>query len=274
MPPSALNTTLKNSPEEYFDRIRFQVTRHFCIFCFILAMLAIPSSFLAKDRTTLIINATAFLLYAIPLVISTRTKKYVMAARIYICIAMVLLVANAIAANFDISLATTAWYFVYLVFAYLVLNFAWAVAVGIVAVTSVSVFATLRLLRLHALNPHLSQDSITIGSWLTLIVALVALLYLLTIYKRLRDVMFHEIVASDKEKSQLVGIMSHDMRNYLGAVQGIASLIQDDMESCSDKMVAQETINKTNLIDQATVNALQMVEGVVAVARDTVGNKI
>jgi hypothetical protein len=39
----------------------------------------------------------------------------------------------------------------------------------------------------------------------------------MSVFKKLWNELFGRVVTSDRQKSQLVGILSHDLRNYLGA---------------------------------------------------------
>jgi signal transduction histidine kinase len=254
--------------DEHFDDMRFRVTRNFCIFCFALALLAIPSSSFAKDRTTLIINSIGVFFYVIPMVIALKPGRYTLAAKCFICVAMTATFINAVAANLDISLPTTVWYFVYLVFAHLVLNLSWAIAVGGMGLVSVTIFSVLRHMGLNRVNPNLMDNSLVVGSPIALFVAFIALLYLLTVYKRLRDEMVKKLLESNREKNQLVGIMSHDLRNYLGVINPISSIIRDTMKDCTDQQIARETISNLTLVEQASSQAMKMVTEVLEVTRN------
>ena len=115
-------TELTGGPDEYLVTIKNRVTRHFCIFYFVLAVLAVPSAYLGRPAQTFSINLTALFLYAVPFFLVLFTVRYQLAAKLITCIAMVVIVVNATAADFDISPTTVIWYFIYLVFAHLVLN--------------------------------------------------------------------------------------------------------------------------------------------------------
>jgi signal transduction histidine kinase len=269
-----INPDAFNSPDEYLDDIKNRVTRYFCIFCFVLAILAIPASCFSNDRTTLIINLIGVFFYAIPLLIVLRSERYRLAARVFVCVAISATLINAFAANLDLSLSTVVWYFVYLVFAHLVLNLTWAIVVAGAGFLSVTTFAVLHLLGLNRMNQDLTEDSLIVGSPIALLVSFVALLYLLTVYKRLRDVMIGKVVESNKEKSQLVGAMSHDMRNYLGVIAAVTSLMREDLTSCSADEFVRSAGSNLDLADQASSKALAMVEDIVAASRDTADRRI
>jgi signal transduction histidine kinase len=254
--------------DSYLDTIRHKVTRNFCVFCFALALLAIPASFMARDRSTLIINTIGVFFYAVPLIVLWKTKQYRTAAAIFICIATAATMVNAVAANFDINLPTVVWYFVYLVFADLVLNVGWAVGIAAVGLVSVSLFAVLHLEGLNRLNQELVEESIIIGSPIALLVAFVALLYLLTIYKKLRDKILSNLVTTNMEKNQLIGAMSHDLRNYLGAITGVTSMIRYDLTTSAAKPTPEILTGNLDIIDRAASKALTLVEDVIGAVRD------
>jgi signal transduction histidine kinase len=253
--------------DEYLDSLRLRVTRNFCMFCFVLSILAVFPSYFARVPLTLVINTACMVCYAIPLLLVLRTREYRFAAKIFVCIAVLVTLLNAIVTNCDFSPPTVVWYFVYLVFAHLVLNITWATCVAGVGFISVTTFTVFRLLHLTKENSHLVQDSIIVGSPIALGVAMVALLYLLIIYKRLRDVMLRKIVESNREKAQLMRVVSHDMRNYLGAILGMCDVIKDDIERGTTHTVA-ELREYLGMIERSASGGISLTEEVALIARE------
>jgi len=269
MNPILKNPDAYSDPEEYLSEMKSRVIRYFCLLCFVLAVLSVPASFLAKDPSTRIINCIALLFYIVPVVIVSKTERYSLAAKWLLIIAMSATGANAIATNFSTALPTTIWYFVYIVFAYLVLNFTWMMVLISFTFCSTTLFTVLQLTHRNVINPLVDEHSMLIGTPVTLGVALLALIYLLTVYRQVRDVMFSRVLAANREKNQMVGVMSHDLRNYFSAIQGICSLITDtppDKRTDSDFRQLDYNIG---LIDQASQAALKLVEEVVAASRDS-----
>lgn len=256
-------------PDEYLDIVRSRVTKNFCVLCFILAVFAVPASFFAKDNSTLVINCIMLVFYAVPLVIIRKIDRYEVAAKFFLITTMAATSANAVATNFSTALPTSIWYFVYMVFAYLVLNFRWMLAVVLFAFSTTTLFTILHLTALDQINPRYNEHSMLIGSPITMSVALASLIYLLTVYRRLRDVMFKKVLEANREKNRMVGIMSHDLRNYLGAIQGMCSVIYDDLVHENQSPSTQELRRNVGIIDQASVAAVQLVDEVVTAARDT-----
>ncbi|MBN1761006.1 MAG: HAMP domain-containing histidine kinase [Chitinispirillaceae bacterium] len=256
------------TPEQYLDIVRSQVTRNFCIFCFGLSLLAVPATLLAKDIHTQIINNTAILLYGIPLLMTFRKADYRKTARLFVVIATTVVFANGLSSNCDLSPATIVWYFVYVVFAHLVLGLQWAVGIAVVGFLSVLAFSIVQLTGHQYINKELLEDSVIAGSPVAMFAAFVQLLYLMFVYKKLWNELFGRIVASDCEKSQLVGVMSHDLRNYIGAVQGINSMMCEDVDEKLGGPIKTEFSNNLVLVDQATTEALKLVEEVVSAARN------
>lgn len=263
-----------SDPEVYLDEVRSRVTRQFCTLCFILAILAVPASFFAKDRWPLIINSSFLLFYAVPLVIIRKTERYETAARFFLVTTMAATSANAVATNFSTSLPTTIWYFTYVVFAYLVLNFKWMMGIVLFAFCTTTTFTFLQLAGLDKINPHTNDNSMLIGSPVSMSVSLAALVYLLTIYRRLRDVMFKKVLEANREKNRMVGVMSHDLRNYLGAIQGMCSVMYDDVKQENHSAFSEELRHNIGIIDQASVAAVNLVDEVVRAARDTSVQKL
>jgi signal transduction histidine kinase len=181
------------------------------------------------------------------------------------------MVGNAVVANYSNTIPIFAWFFVYIVFAHLVLDLSWAILVAVIGTGLMTFFTVIHLTHLVRFihpDPVMVDRNILIGSPITLFFAFTALLYLLTVYRRLRDVMFRSVLESNSEKSQLVGIMSHDMRNYLGAVQNLCSLLRDELQVSSNGESNENVIHNIGLVEQASGEALALVEEVVAASRD------
>jgi len=257
----------------YLDNIRYSVTKRFCIFCFALALLSVPASFTSKIQATLIINSVCVLFYAIPLVMVFKSRRHVRAAQAFLCAAMTALLLNQIATNFDTSLPTVAWYFVYIVFAALVLNLGWAIAIAGTGLFSVTLFTIFRLTGLIQHHSVKLEHSLVVGTLFTYLVVGIMLLYLLTMYKRLRDIMVRAIVESNAQKSRLVGVLSHDMRNYLGAISGMVSVIKTDLKPRNPDALTESISGSIDLIQTASSQALLMVEEFVSIARDEIDDK-
>jgi signal transduction histidine kinase len=179
-----------------------------------------------------------------------------------------------VATNFDISFPTVGWYFVYIVFAALVLNRRWALAIAGVTLISVTCSAVLHV---SGLVPHHSpqlERSLIIGTPIALLTSFIMLLYLLAVYQRLRDHMVRDIVESDAQKSRLAGVLSHDMRNYLGAITGIVSIVEMDMElNRRDEVIAALPAN-VKVIREAASQATWMIGEFVSIARDEIDESL
>lgn len=271
MDQPTIKTELTGGPDEYLVTIKNRVTRQFCIFYFVLSILAVPSAYIGRPAQTFSINLTALLFYAIPFFMVLFTARYQLAAKLITCIAMVVIVMNAVVADFDISPTTVIWYFVYLVFAHLVLNFGWALFVASVGGISVAVFSYIHLNAIEQLSrSYCLEYPVIVGSPLAMLVACVAMLYLLTVYKKIRDVMIHNFVSANRESNRLLGVLSHDMRNYLGAVQNVQELIMEEYNSEEHKGLIQNI----TMIGDASSRGMALVDEVVSVSRDMAEQKI
>ncbi len=263
-----------NTPhDDFITQMQQRVIWNFSLFHLGIGILTIPSSFFANDPFTLYINIIACLFDFVPILLIVLFKRYRSAAQMLIVVAMCATIFNAIASNMDISIVTVVWYFVIIVFAHLVLGLNWSVSAAAVSFGSVTAFAILRILNLNLINPNLLDRNIFIGSPIALLISFAALLYLLIIYTRIHKVMFRQILQSDKEKSQYLGIMTHDIRNYLGSITVISEYMRSEFEHCTDKGFTIESLKNLDLLDQASSSVLSMVNEIVDASQDIVLTK-
>jgi signal transduction histidine kinase len=270
MPPDKRNHESYPNYIAHLDNVRYAVTKRFCIFCFALALLSVPASFTSHIRSTLIINAIFVGFYAIPLILILKSDRYAWAARAYLAVAIAALLCNQAATNFDASLPTVGWYFALIVFAGLVVNQGWALAIAGIALISVTVSAALHLSGVVPHHSLLLERSLAIGTPIALLTSFIMLLYLLTVYQRLRDRMVRDIVESDTQKSRLVGVLSHDLRNYLGAITGIVSILDLEIKLNRTDELIESLSGNTKVIQEAASQAVVMIDEFVSVARDEV----
>lgn len=247
-----------------------RIIRHFCIFYFGLACLAIPPSIYSGDAATAIINSIAAIFYSVPAIIAIRTPHCYRAARLLTVIAVITLVANGIATNLDTSLMTLSWYFVFVVFAQLVLDIRWSVGVATAGFLVVVVFTVLQMLGLQHINPDLDMLNVVIGAPAALFFSFCALLYLLHGYNKINHLTIQKLVEADADKGHLVKVMSHDLRNSLGAIKGLSFLLEENLKGMAgaDRDKGDSCVRSVRLIDHAATSALELVEESLAASRD------
>lgn len=247
-----------------------RIIRHFCIFYLALACLAIPPSIYAGDGAAAIINSIAVFFYGIPAIIAVRTPYCYRAARVLTIVAIITLVANGIATNLDTSLVTLSWYFVFVVFTQLVLDIRWSVGVAAIGLVVVVVFTVLRMLGMHHVNDSLDAANVIIGTPIALFFSFGALLYLLHGYGVISRLTIQKLVEADADKGHLVRVMSHDLRNSLGAIKGLSFLIGENLKrpGTTDKDVDDSCTRSIHMIDQAASGALELVEETLMASRD------
>lgn len=243
-----------------FEVAKIRLTLDFLLSFLILSLIVIPTPFIAKSTLPFSFN----LFFPVPFIICIAILKfgrnYRLSALIF-CISLYIMVTvNSIIANGSLLISVAIWYCVLILFSNLIISNRASALFMILILLTVTGIVSLKLQEFQFFNSDYTVKNSLVAVPIVLCFALIVMYRLLTEYARLMQEAVEKIIATNKAKDSILRIVAHDLRNPIGAIRTICHLLQNDISLSSVQSKGQIIPENIDLIDNASNNAMTIIE--------------
>lgn len=245
--------------KDEFEIAKVRLTLDFCIFFSVLFIITALAPALVGNPPALYINLATPPLFLFSIFLMKVFRSYKLGASLF-CISVVLAAtAHSIAANGNLTVMITVWYFIVILFSNLVLGKRASLAFMVATLVIILVIVWFRLTTLPYFNPRYYPDKALIGLVITLFFALAIIYRLLSEYHKLMKHALDDVIAAYRAKSSVLGIVAHDLRNPITAINALSAIIKEEAASAGTQGKMSETIENCEIIQIASNRVLDII---------------